>query len=118
MGYCKASSPAVGASCTAGEQSAATERIGSPADASYRNFNQPYQPNLEAQVDESERNLLSQAWKMISHSENLYDGEQQDNVVSMRNLIVFLVGIENIFINSMTKNDETERANKNFNLLN
>ena len=43
--------------------------------------------------------LLAQAWKNISH--NNASGVKKGEIVSLRNLIIFLIAIENIFIKSM-----------------
>jgi hypothetical protein len=50
--------------------------------------------------------LLVQAWKNISHFNN--GGIKKGEIVSLRNLIIFLIGIENIFIKSMGLQDDIQ----------
>jgi hypothetical protein len=48
--------------------------------------------------------LLVQAWKNISHFNT--GGIKKGEIISLRNLIIFLIGIENIFIKSMGLQDD------------
>jgi hypothetical protein len=55
--------------------------------------------------------LLAQAWKNISHTNQV--GVKKGEIVSLRNLIIFLIAIENIFIKSMGLQEDIPFDGKN-----
>ena len=59
-------------------------------------------PDASLPIDEADQILLEQMWKLISHPQCVESSDKQLIGVSLRNLIVLLIAIENIFIPSMT----------------
>jgi hypothetical protein len=51
----------------------------------------------------SEMAGIDRAWKLLAHFETGHP--QRVNVISLRNLIIFLIAIENLYIESMSLND-------------
>lgn len=60
---------------------------------------------------EEPNELLAQAWKNISHTNQI--GIKKGEIVSLRNLIIFLIAIENIFIKSMGLQEDLPFDGKN-----
>jgi hypothetical protein len=49
-------------------------------------------------------------WKNVSHNNNV--GPKKGEIVSLRNIIIFLIAIENIFIRSMGLQENVEFEGK------
>jgi hypothetical protein len=54
-----------------------------------------------------QKDLLTQAWKLIS-----FTGANAEKIVNLRNLIILILGIENIFLDSMLNPDKSENQTK------
>ena len=54
---------------------------------------------------------VANAWKNISHNNSF--GLKKGEIVSLRNLIIYLIAINNIFIKSMGLQDDVDFEGKN-----